>query len=149
MNKYIERYKVFESKRKRNLKKRFKKAYSNINNFKISSALKWGRNYKDKLLLLGKREAKETREALKIIVKMLGNKKVTNNEKKLVREQSKDILRIISASILPLPITAILVALSKKYNFEMFPVGNDELMKEIEKEKEILNSDDLNESLKL
>lgn len=154
MKKYLLTYKTFEGKRRSKFKKsklgkRLKKAYSDINNFKISSALKWGRTYRDKIILLGKREAKETRQALSVVIKMLNNKKVSENEKLLVRRQSKDILRIISASILPLPITAILVALGKKYNFEMFPVSNEELIEEIEREKEILinSEDDINESL--
>jgi hypothetical protein len=91
INQNLDTYKTFESRKDR-LKKRVKKTYSDINNFKISSALKWGRKYKDKIVTLGKREVKETREAINIVIKMLSNKDVTNKEKQFVREQSKDIL---------------------------------------------------------
>jgi hypothetical protein len=161
---HLDTYQIFEGKkrekrlkkrdkRKGRLKRRVKKVYSDINNFKVKNALNWGRRYKDKLILLGKREALETKEAINILIKMISNKKVTDNEKELLRRQSIDILKIISTAALPLPITAILVALGKKYNFEIFPADHKELLKEIEREKKIVkdldDSDDINESLLL
>ena len=160
--KHLETYQVFEgnkrekrlkkrSERRDRLKRRVKKVYTDINNFKISNALNWGKRYKNKLISLGKRESIQTREAINILIKMISNKKVTDNEKELLRRQSIDILKMISTATLPLPITALLVALGKKYNFEIFPVDHKELLDEIEKEKqkvkELDSNDDINESL--
>jgi hypothetical protein len=158
--KHLKDYQVFEGKknnrpergsRRDRLRKRVNKVYSDINNFKIRNALNWGRRYKEKLILLGKREALETREAINILIKMISNKKVTGNEKELLRKQSIDILKLISTAALPLPITALLVALGKRYNFEIFPVDHKELLDAIEKEKQIVkdlkDDDDINESL--
>ena len=85
-----------------------------------------------------KRESDETKKAAMILNKMISGKDVTNNEKKFLKEQSKDLVRIISTGALPIPITAILVSLGKKYNFEVFPGDQKELKALIEKEKEEL-----------
>jgi len=82
-----------------------------------------------------KRESNETKQAAEILNKMISGRDVSDNEKKFLKEQSKDLIRIISAGTLPMPITAILVALGKKYNFEVFPGNQEELKALIEKEK--------------
>ena len=98
-----------------------------------------------------KRESEETKQAAIILNKMISSKDVSDNEKKFLKEQSKDLIRIISAGTLPMPITAILVALGKKYNFEVLPGNQKELKELIEKEKEELGvtvevDDSLNEA---
>jgi hypothetical protein len=98
-----------------------------------------------------KRESNETKQAAEILNKMISGRDVTENEKKFLKEQSKDLIRIISAGTLPMPITAILVALGKKYNFEVLPGNQKELKELIEKEKEELGvtievDDSLNET---
>jgi len=85
-----------------------------------------------------KRESNETKQAARILNKMISGKDVSDNEKKFLKEQSKDLVRIISTGALPIPITAILVALGKKYNFEVFPGDQEELKALIEKEKKEL-----------
>jgi hypothetical protein len=82
-----------------------------------------------------KRESNETKQAALILNRMISGKDVTDNEKKFLKEQSKDLVKIISTGALPIPITAILVALGKKYNFEVFPGDQKELKALIEKEK--------------
>lgn len=98
------------------------------------------RNYGNKIWEITKKEGKETKQAVKILRKMMSNKEVTDSEKKFFKEQSKDLVRILSTVTLPIPITAILVALGKKYNFEMFPGDQTDLKKQIEDEKSIVES---------
>ena len=102
--------------------------------------LKWDdiKSYGNKLWGSVKRESKETKQAAKILQRMIDGDDVSDNEKKFLKEQSKDLVRIISTSVLPMPITAVLVSLGKKYNFEVFPGSQEELKGLIEKEKEEL-----------
>lgn len=101
--------------------------------------LSWGdiKNYGDKIWDLTKKESRETKQAVIILRKMIAKKDVTESEKKFLKEQSKDIVRILGTATLPMPITAILILLGKKYNFKVFPGDQDELKKEIEKEKSL------------
>ena len=102
--------------------------------------LKWSdiRTYGNKLWDSVKRESKETKQAANILKKMLDGENVSENEKKFLKEQSKDLVRIIGTSALPMPITAVLVMLGKKYKFDVFPGNQDELKALIEKEKQEL-----------
>lgn len=102
--------------------------------------LKWDdiKSYGNKLWDSVKRESKETKQAANILKKMLDGENVSENEKKFLKEQSKDLVRIIGTSALPMPITAVLVMLGKKYKFDVFPGNQDELKALIEKEKQEL-----------
>jgi hypothetical protein len=102
--------------------------------------LKWSdiKSYGNKLWDSVKRESKETKQAAGILKKMLDGEEVSENEKKFLKEQSKDLVRIIGTSALPMPITAVLVALGKKYKFDVFPGSQEELKSLIEKEKQEL-----------
>ena len=102
--------------------------------------LKWSdiKSYGNKLWDSVKRESKETKQAASILKKMLDGEEVSENEKKFLKEQSKDLVRIIGTSALPMPITAVLVALGKKYKFDVFPGSQEELKSLIEKEKQEL-----------
>lgn len=73
-----------------------------------------------------KRERKETIEMFKILSKMIKGESVSLEEKKFVKDQSKDIVRIIplvaiSSIPVPVPIVPFLVALGEKYNFSFLP----------------------------
>lgn len=116
------------------LKDKIKQKFNKLRN------LKWGdvKSYGNKLWDSVKRESKETKQAAKILQRMIDGKDVSDSEKKFLKEQSKDLIRIVSTSVLPMPITAVFVALGKKYNFEVFPGSQEELKQLIEKEKEDL-----------
>lgn len=102
--------------------------------------LKWSdvKSYGNKLWDSVKRESKETKQAANILKRMLDGEEVSENEKRFLKEQSKDLVRIIGTSALPMPITAVLVALGKKYKFDVFPGSQEELKSLIEKEKQEL-----------
>ena len=73
-----------------------------------------------------KRESAETKEAAKVINKMVKGEDVTTEEKKLVKNQSIDLLKIlpliaIQGIPLPIPITPLLIVLGKKYGFDILP----------------------------
>lgn len=98
------------------------------------------KDYGDRIWDLTKMESRETKEAVNILRKMISKKDVTKSEKEFLKEQSKDIVRILGTVTLPMPITAILVLLGKKYNFKVFPGDQKDLKKKIERERELLKS---------
>jgi hypothetical protein len=116
------------------LKDKIKEKFNKLRNLKWSDVKSYGNKLWDSV----KRESKETKQAAKILQRMIDGKDVSDSEKKFLKEQSKDLIRIVSTSVLPMPITAVLVALGKKYNFEVFPGSQEELKQLIEKEKEDL-----------
>jgi hypothetical protein len=72
------------------------------------------------------RERKETAEALQIINKMLSGNSVTKEEKRFVRAQSMDLLKIVPLVALamiptPIPTATLLVVLGKKYGIDFLP----------------------------
>lgn len=82
-----------------------------------------------------KRESKETKEAAGIIQKMILGKEVTEEEKKLLKYQSLDILKVIPLVAIqgipiPIPITPILITLGKKYGFNILPDSHRKMGKE-------------------
>lgn len=103
-------------------------------------SLKWSdiRTYGNKLWDSVKRESKETKQAVKILQRMIDNQTVSDNEKRFLREQSKDLIKIIGTGVTPTPIVAIIAILGKKYNFNIFPGNQEELKALIEKEKQEL-----------
>jgi len=103
-------------------------------------SLKWSdiRSYGSKLWDSVKRESKETKQAVKILQRMIDNQNVSDNEKRFLREQSKDLIKIIGTGVTPTPIVAIIAILGKKYNFNIFPGDQEELKRLIEKEKQEL-----------
>jgi hypothetical protein len=73
-----------------------------------------------------RRESKETREAAEILQKMVMGKPVTPGEKAFLKDQSIDILKVIPLIAIqgipvPIPITPILIALGRKYGFNILP----------------------------
>lgn len=87
-----------------------------------------------------KRESKETKLALSILSRMLLRKNVSDKEKKFLREQSKDLVRIfpliiISGIPIPIPLTPILIALGEKYGFSFLPKSQEDLISDIKEKK--------------
>ena len=71
-------------------------------------------------------EGEETKIALEILSRLIKGEEVSDNEKKFLKEQSKDIARIlplvaISGIPIPIPITPLLIILGKKYGFNFLP----------------------------
>lgn len=137
---YLKKYEDFDSTNEgirdyfRKVKGTIKDKSDNIRNLKWSDVKDFGNKSWDFI----KNESNETKQAAIILKKMIAGKRVSSNEKKFLKEQSKDIIRILSTGTLPMPITAILVLLGKKYNFRVFPGDQDELKKLIQKEKDEL-----------
>jgi len=80
-----------------------------------------------------KRESKETKQAMKILQKMLLGQTVTSNEKQFVKSQSGDLIKgLFAVSLqgvpLPIPITSILIVAGKKYDFNIFPKDQQHLL---------------------
>lgn len=137
---HLEKYEDFDSTDEgirdyfQKVKGTIKDKSDNIRNLKWSDVKDFGNKSWDFI----KKESNETKQAAIILKKMIAGKRVSSNEKKFLKEQSKDIIRILSTGTLPMPITAILVLLGKKYNFKVFPGDQDELKKLIQKEKDEL-----------
>jgi len=81
------------------------------------------------------RESKETKEAAEILQKMVMGKEVTAEEKKLLKYQSIDILKVlpliaIQGIPIPIPITPLLIILGKKYGFNILPDSHEKIKKD-------------------
>ena len=79
-------------------------------------------------------EGEETKISVKILSKMLKGEEVSEKEKKFLKAQSGDIVRIlplvaISGIPIPIPITPLLVMLGKKYGFDFLPRDNRSILK--------------------
>ena len=86
-----------------------------------------------------RREGKETTEAAKILAKIINKKEVTEEEKKFLKEQSKDLARIVALMGLGAVSMALPIALEKvlnKWGISIMPKSRN-------KEDEL---EDLNES---
>lgn len=138
--KHLQKYEKFDPYNEKlkdkliSAKQKFKEKVSKLRKLKWVDVKEYGNKLWDSV----KRESKETKQAAKILQRMIEGEEVSDNEKKFLKEQSKDLIRILSTSVLPIPITAILASLGKKYKFEVFPGSQEELKKLIEKEKEDL-----------
>ena len=84
-----------------------------------------------------KRESKETKQAMKILQRMVKGEEVPDNEKKFLKAQSGDLIKGIAAVAIsglpvPFPITPLLIIVGKKYNFNVLPKDQQHLLDEIE-----------------
>jgi len=84
-----------------------------------------------------KRESQETKLAVGILSRMVKGEEVSEKEKSFLKEQSKDLARIIplvaiSGIPIPVPITPLLVILGKKYGFDFLPKDHRGLLKDDE-----------------
>ena len=109
-------------------------------NFDKWRKLKWSdiKSYGNKIWDAVKKESKETKQAAHILQRMIDGRDVSDTEKKFLKEQSKDLIKIIGTGVTPTPIVAIIAVLGKKYNFNIFPGDQEELKRLINKEKEEL-----------
>jgi hypothetical protein len=85
-----------------------------------------------------KRESQETKIAVGILSKMIKGEEVSDKEKSFLKEQSKDLARIIpliavSGIPVPIPLTPLLIMLGKKYGFDFLPKDHRGLLKDDEK----------------
>ncbi len=84
-------------------------------------------------------EGEETKIALEILSRLIKGEEVSDNEKKFLKEQSKDIARIlplvaISGIPIPVPITPLLIILGKKYGFNFLPKDHRSLLDDKDQE---------------
>jgi hypothetical protein len=82
-------------------------------------------------------EGEETKLAVGILSRMIKGEEVSDKEKSFLKEQSKDLARIIplvaiSGIPIPIPITPLLVVLGKKYGFDFLPKDHRGLLKDDE-----------------
>jgi hypothetical protein len=82
-------------------------------------------------------EGEETKLALDILSRMIKGEQVSDKEKKFLRAQSMDVVKIlplvaISGIPIPIPITPLLIMLGKKYGFDFLPKDNRGLLKDEE-----------------
>ncbi len=82
-------------------------------------------------------EGEETKIAVRILSRMIKGEEVSEKEKNFLREQSKDLVRIIplvaiSGIPIPIPITPLLIILGKKYGFDFLPRDHRGLLKDEE-----------------
>lgn len=80
-----------------------------------------------------KREGKETKQAMKILQRMIKGEDVSDNEKKFLKSQSGDLIKGVAAVAIsgipvPFPITPLLVIVGMKYNFNVLPQDQQHLL---------------------
>lgn len=150
--KYIETYNVFSHMNEEN---RFKRGIAStknkIRNIKIKDLFTKGRDFSKKVWSAARNESQETAQAFKILKRMMRGDEVSDTEKKFLKEQGKDIARVlpliaIQGIPVPVPITPFLIAIGKKYGFSILPGDQEELKNQIEKEKKLME-EELNESI--
>jgi hypothetical protein len=100
----------------------------------INNIIKDGGRLASDLWNIVKVEKEETKISFEILNKMIKGEEVSENEKKFFRAHSIDLIRIIplvavSGIPIPIPITPLLIILSKKYGFNLLPRDNRELLK--------------------
>lgn len=114
--------------------------YSEIDESKIGNLSKKmytkSTNFGKSLFFAIKREGQETKDAFKILSKMIKGKEITDNERDFLKHQSKDIVKIlpliaIQGIPLPIPIIPFLIMLGKKYNFDILPNSHKKITLDI------------------
>lgn len=101
----------------------------------LNSVLKKGGEITSDVWIVTKRESKETKLAVGILSRMIRCQEVSDKEKSFLKEQSKDLARIIpliaiSGIPIPIPITPLLIILGKKYGFDFLPKDNGDILKD-------------------
>ena len=88
-----------------------------------------------------KRESKETQRALQILKRMAQGQNATDDEKKFLKAQSGDLIKIVPLIAIQgvpgaIPITSFLVMLGKKYGFNILPNSHDKIsLDDLDKDK--------------
>ena len=114
MEKYIKSYEEF----KQDLNE-------GLNSF-IKSSLDKGSEFAKTVWFATKRESRETQEAVRILNMLIKGEDVTDTQKKFLRAQSVDLIKVIpivaiSGIPVPIPITPLLILLGKKVGFDILP----------------------------
>lgn len=112
----MKRLKKFES---------FNDGFEKVGNY-LNELIKKGGKMASDTWKATKVEGEETKIAINILSRMIKGEDVSENEKKFLKAQSKDIARIlplvaISGIPIPIPITPLLIMLGKKYGFDFLP----------------------------
>lgn len=103
----------------------FNKKMSKVNTY-LNDLIKKGGKIASDTWEATKVEGKETKIAIGILSRMVRGEEISNNEKKFLKAQSMDIVKIlplvfISGIPIPIPITPLLIVLGKKYGFDFLP----------------------------
>jgi hypothetical protein len=119
--------------------KSFENFNENLGKFStyMNSLLKRGGQLASDVWDATKVEGEETKIAVRILSRMIKGEEVSDKEKRFLKEQSKDLARIIplvaiSGIPIPIPITPLLVVLGKKYGFDFLPKDHRGLLKDDE-----------------
>lgn len=105
---------------------------SKLNN-KANNLVKSGGKFAKDFWNATKIEGQETKIAAEILSRLLTGKKVSNQEKKFLKAQSKDLAKIlpllaIQGIPIPFPILPFIIILGKKYKIDIFPKDNRHLL---------------------
>ncbi len=117
----------------KNIKTFEKFSFSKIPDY-ISNILKKGGKLAHDVWEQTKIEKEETKLAIGILSRLLKGEEVSEQEKKFLKEQSKDIAKIlplvaIQGIPIPVPITPLLIMLGKKYGFDFLPRDHRDILK--------------------
>ena len=111
---------------------RFTEGFGRITTY-LNSVLKKGGEMASDVWSVTKRESQETKLAVGILSKMIKGQEVSDKEKSFLKEQSKDLARIIplvaiSGIPIPIPLTPLLIVLGKKYGFDFLPKDHRDIL---------------------
>jgi hypothetical protein len=115
----------------------FNEGFDKISSY-LQSIVRKGGKFASDVWEATKVEGEETKIAVQILSRMIKGEEVSEKEKNFLREQSKDLVRIIplvaiSGIPIPIPITPLLIILGKKYGFDFLPKDHRGLLKDEEK----------------
>lgn len=113
---------------------KFNEGFDRVSSY-LQSIVRKGGKFASDVWEATKVEGTETKIAVQILSRMLKGEDVTEREKRFLKEQSKDVARIlplvaISGIPIPIPITPLLVLLGKKYGFDFLPKDNRHMLSE-------------------
>lgn len=112
---------------------RFTEGFGKISDY-LTNILKKGGKLAHDVWKQTKIEKEETKIAIAILSRMIKGEEVSEQEKKFLKEQSKDIAKIlplvaIQGIPIPIPITPLLIMLGKKYGFDILPKDHRDILK--------------------
>lgn len=92
----------------------------------VKKAVEKGGEFAKSVWDVAKREGRETKQAIKILSKLIQREEVPSIEKKFLKAQSFDLIKIIplvaiSGIPVPVPLTPLLIVLGKKIGFDFLP----------------------------
>ena len=111
------------------------KRFNTFSNYRkyLSSILKKGGEIASDIWSAAKIEGEETKIAFEILKRLTKGEEVSDKEKNFLKEQSKDIAKIIPLVIIqgipiPIPITPLLIILGKKYGYDFLPKDRRDML---------------------